>query len=151
MALRFDVVPDVFELTVCADEKGATDDAEERTAEELLHAARPIGFDRFEIGIAEEIEIQLLLGFEAGLDFDGVAAHSQDDHAKLVELPFCVAKLGRFNRSAGRVRLRIEEEHDAFAEMVGERDVVAGVVLQAKRGGFVAYFKHVRILRRAIR
>jgi hypothetical protein len=35
--------------------------------------------------------------------------------------------------------------------MVGERDVVAGVVLQAKRGGFVAYFKHVRILRRAIR
>jgi hypothetical protein len=35
--------------------------------------------------------------------------------------------------------------------MVGERDVVACVVLQAERGGFVAYFEHVRILRRAIR
>ncbi len=115
MAFRFDVVPDVFELAVGADQKCAADDAEERAAEEFLHAARAVGFDRFEIGIAEEIEVEFLLGFEAGLGFDGVAAHTQDDHAQLVEFFLCVAKLGRFDRSTGSVGFGIEEEDDAFA------------------------------------
>ena len=81
MAFRFDVVPDVFEFAVGADEKGAADDAQERAAEESFHAARAVGFDRFEIGVAEKIEVEFLLGFEAGLGFDGVAAHAEDDHA----------------------------------------------------------------------
>jgi hypothetical protein len=54
----------------------------------------------------------------------------------------CVAKLGRFRRSTGSVGFGIEEEDDAFAGEVGERDVVAGVVFQAECRGFVAYFKH---------
>jgi len=62
------------------------------------------------------------------LGFDGIAAHAENDHAKLVELPFCVAKLGRFRCSAGSVGFRIEKKHDAFAEEVGERDVSASVV-----------------------
>ena len=45
----------------------------------------------------------------------------------------------------------IEEEGDSFAEIVGQGDVVAGVILQAECRGFVADFEHVRILRRAIR
>ena len=140
MALGFDVVPDVFKLAVRADEESASHDAEKRFAEELLHAARAVGFDRFKIRIAQEIEVEFLFGFERGLSFDGVAAHAENDHAKLVELLFCVAKLGRFNGSAGGVGLRIEEEHDAPAAEFGERNVVADVVLQTKCGGFVAYF-----------
>ena len=46
MALRLDVVPDVFELPVGADEESAADNAEKRVAEKFLHAARPVGFDR---------------------------------------------------------------------------------------------------------
>lgn len=145
MAFCFDVVPDVFEFAVRADEKGAADNAEKRPAEEFLHAARAVGFDRFEIGIAEKIEVKFLLSFEAGLGFDGVTAHSEDDHVQFVELLFCVAKLGRFNRSTGSVGLWIEKEHDAFAEVVGESDFVACVVLQAKCGGFVADFQHVHL------
>ena len=128
MALRSDIVPNVFEVAVGADKKGAANNAEKRTTEEFLHAARAVGFDRFEIGIAEEIEVELLLGFEAGLRFDGVAAHAEDDHAEFIELLFCVAKLGRFDRSAGSIGFRIEKEDYAFAEMVGEGDVVARVV-----------------------
>ena len=81
MALRSDVVPNVFEVAVGADEKRAANNAEKRAAEEFLHAARAVGFDRFEIGIAEQIEVELLLGLEAGLRFEGVAAHAEDDHA----------------------------------------------------------------------
>jgi hypothetical protein len=80
------------------------------------------------------------------LGFDGVAAHSEDDHTQLVELFFCVAKLGRFNGSAGSIGLWIKEEHDALAEVVGERDVVARVILQPKCGGFIACFKHVHLV-----
>ena len=143
MALRFDVVPNVFELAFRADEERAADNAEERTAKESLHAARAVGFDSLQIRIAQEIEVEFLVGFEGGLRFDGVAAHAQDDHAKLVELLFCVTKLGRLGRSAGSVGFRIEKQHDAFAEVVRESDVLAGVVLQAKCGGFAAYFEHI--------
>ncbi len=118
MAFGFDVVPDVFELAVGSNEKSTANDSQERAAEEFLHAARAVGFDVFQIGIAEEIEVKFLFGFEGGLRFDGVAAHSQNNHAKLIELLFCVAKLGRFRRSTRSVGFGIEKQHDAFANEV---------------------------------
>lgn len=145
MPLGFDVVPDVFELAVQANEEGAADNAEKRAAKEFLHAPRAVGFDRFQVRIAEEIEVEFLFGFEGGLCFDRIAAHTKDDHAKLIELLLCVAKLGRFRRSTGSVCFRIEKENDPFAEEVRERDLVAGVILQAKYGGFVACFEHVHL------
>ena len=81
VAFHFDVVPDVFEFAVGADQKGAANDAQERAAEESFHAACAVGFDRFEIGVAEKIEIEFLLGFETGLGFHGIAAHTKDDYA----------------------------------------------------------------------
>jgi len=81
-----------------------------------------------------------LLGFKGGLCLDGVAAHAEDDYAELVEILFCVAKLGRFGRSAGSVGFGIEEEDDTFAEEAGKSDFVAGVVLQAEGGRFVTDF-----------
>jgi hypothetical protein len=61
-----------------------------------------------------------LFGFEAGLGFHGIAAHAEDDYAELVEVFFCVAKLGRFGRSAGSVGFGVEEKDEAFAGEVGE-------------------------------
>ena len=118
VAFGFDVVPDLFEFAVSANEKSAANDSQERSAEKFLHAARAVSFDRFQIWIAEEIEVEFLLGFECGLRFDGVAAHTEDDHSEFVELFFCVAKLGRFSRSTGSVGFRIEKQHDAFAKEV---------------------------------
>lgn len=109
MAFGADFVPDFLQFAVGANEVRAADDAKERFAEEFLHAARAVGFDGFEVRITEKIEVELVLGFEAGLRFDGVAAHAEDDHAELVELLFCVAKLGRFDRSTGGVGFRIEK------------------------------------------
>lgn len=140
MAFGADFVPDFFDFAVRADEECATDNAEERAAEKFLHAARAVGFDGFQVGIAEKIEIEFVFGFEAGLGFDGVAAHAEDDGVELVELLFCVAKLGRFDRSTRSIRFWIEEEDDAFAAEVGERDFRASVVLNAECGGFIAFF-----------
>ncbi len=69
--------------------------------------------------------------------------HSQDGHAQLVELLFCVAKLGRFGRSTGSIGFRIEEKHYSFAEKIGKRDIIASVIFQAKCGGFVANLEHM--------
>ena len=143
MAFRFDVVPDAFDFPIRTDEERASNDAEERTAEKCFHAARAVSFDRFQIGIAEKIEVEFKFRFERGLGFHRVAAHAEDDHAKLVKLLFCVAKLGRFDGSTGSIGFRVEKEQDALAAEVGEGDVVAGVVLQSECGGFVAYFEHV--------
>jgi len=120
VAFRRDGIPDVFEIAVDADEESASHNSEKRFAEKFLHAARAEGFDGFQIRIAEKIEVEFLLGFEGGLCFDGVAAHSEDDHAQLVELLFCVTKLGRFDRSTGSVGFGIEKEDDSFPEKVGE-------------------------------
>ena len=120
MAFRRDGVPDVFELAIGADQECASHNSEKRFAEKFLHAARAEGLDGFQIWIAKEIEVEFLLGFEGGLGFDGVTAHAENDHAQLIELLFCVTKLGRFDRSTGSVGFGIEKEDDSFPEKVGE-------------------------------
>ena len=140
MAFGFYLVPDFFDFALGADEKGAADDAEERAAEEFLHAARAVGFDGFQVGIGEEIEVEFEFGFEIGLGFHGIAAHAEDDGVELVEVLFCVAKLGRFDRSTGSVGFGVEKEDYALAAEVGEGDFGAGVVLEAEGGSFIAWF-----------
>ena len=57
MTLGADFVPVFLDIAVGPDEERASDDAEERFAEELFHAANAVGFDGVEIGIAEKVEI----------------------------------------------------------------------------------------------
>ena len=140
MAFGADFIPDFFDFAVGADQKCAADDVEERAAEEFLHAARAIGLDRFQIGIAEKIEIEFIFGFKAGLRFDRVAAHAEDHGVELIEVLFCVAKLGRFGGSTRSIGFWIEEEDYAFAAEVGEGDFGAGVVFEPECGSFIAFF-----------
>ena len=144
MTLGADLVPDSFDLSVGTDEKRTAHDAEEGFAEEFFHAARAVGFNGLELGIAEKIEINFELGFEAGLSFDGIRARAENHRTQFVELLLCVAKLGRFNGSTGSVGLRIEVEDHTFAEKVRKRDFFAMVILQAKVRRFVTYFEHER-------
>ena len=68
-----------------------------------------------------------MLDLEGGLGIDGVGAHPEDGDAVLVEIFFCVAKLGRFDGSTGGVGFGVEEEQDALADEVFERDGLAVV------------------------
>jgi hypothetical protein len=115
MAFGFDEGPDVFDFAGFADQEGAADDAHEGAAHELFFLPGAELLDGFVGGIAEEWEIEILLGLERGLGFDGIGAQAKDGDAELVEFFFCVTKLGRFDRSTGSVGFGVEEEKDALA------------------------------------
>jgi hypothetical protein len=138
VAFGFDEGPDVFDFAGFADEEGAADDAHEGAAHELLFLPGAEFLDGFVGGIAEQGEIEILLGLEGGLGIDGIGAHAEDGDAVLVELFFCVAKLGRFDGSTGSVGFGVEEEEDALTGEVFERDGFVFVGFQAEGGGFGA-------------
>ena len=109
VAFGFDEGPDVFDFAGFADEEGAAHDAHEGAAHELFFLPGAELLDGFVRGVAEQKEIEILLGLEGGLGIDGIGAHAEDGDAVLVEISFCVAKLGRFDGSTGSVGFGIEE------------------------------------------
>jgi hypothetical protein len=74
------------------------------------------------------------------LGFDGIGAHAEDGYAEIVEIFFCVSKLGRFDGSTGSVGFRVEKEEDLPAGEVLEGDGLAVVGWEAEGGGFGADF-----------
>jgi len=57
-------------------------------------------------------------------------------------LPLCVTKLGRFDGSTGSAGFGEEEEKDALAGEVLERELLAFVGFETEGGGFGTYFEH---------
>ena len=142
VSFGFDGGPDGFDFAGLADEERAADDAHEFASHELLLLPGAVGFDGFVIGIAEQREIKFEFGLEQGLGLDRVGTGAEDGHFELVELLFCVAKLGRFDDSTGGVGFGEEKEEDALAPEVFEGDGSVFVGWQAERGGFVAGLEH---------
>jgi hypothetical protein len=116
----FDEGPDMFDFAGFADEEGAADDAHGSAAHELFFLPGAELGDEFVVGVAEQGEIQILLGLEGGLGFDEIGAEAEDGHVELVEVFLCVTKLGRFDGSTGGVGFGVEEEEDALTGEVGE-------------------------------
>ncbi len=127
MAFGSDERPDFLDFAGFADEEGAADDAHMGAAHEMLFLPGAEFLDGFVGGVAEQREIEILLGLEGGLGFDGIGAHAEDGDAEIVEFLFCVTKLGRFDGSTGGAGFGVEEEEDALAGEVLERDVFAFV------------------------
>jgi hypothetical protein len=138
VAFGFDERPDVFDFASFADEERAADDAHEGAAHELFFLPGAKFLDGFVGGVAQKGKIEILLGLEGGLGFDGVGAEAEDGNTQLVEVFFCVAKLGRFDGSTGSVGLGIEEEKDALAGEVFQGEFAAVVGFQAEGWGFGA-------------
>jgi hypothetical protein len=115
MAFGLDEGPDVFDLAGFADEEGAADNAHEGASHKLFFLPGAEFLDGFVGGIAEQGEIQILFGLERGLGFYGIGAQAEDGDAKFVEIFFCVAKLGRLDRSTGSVGFGVEEQENALA------------------------------------
>ena len=109
MAFGFDWVPDLFDFAVGADEKTAADNSLEEAAHEFLATPRAVGFDHFVSGIAEQGKIELPLVAEILQGLHGIGAGSEDGDTQLIELRFCVTKLGRFDRSTRSIRFREKE------------------------------------------
>jgi hypothetical protein len=109
MAFGSDEGPEFFDFAGFVDEEGTADDAHEGAAHELFFLPGPELLDGFVRWIAEQGEIEILLFLEGGLGFDGIGAHADDGDAELVEIFFCVTKLGRFYRSTGGVGFGVKE------------------------------------------
>jgi hypothetical protein len=77
------------------------------------------------------------------LGFDGIGAHAEDGDAELVEIFFCVTKLGRFDRSTGGVCFGKEKKEDALAVEIFQGEFFALVRLETEIGGFSAWFQHL--------
>jgi len=140
VAFGFDEGPDIFDFAGLADEEGAADDAHEGTAHELFFLPGAELCDGLVSRVAEQRKIDLVLGFEGGLGFDGIRAHAEDGHAEFVEFLLCVAKLGRFDGSTGGVGLGVEEEEDALALEIRQGDKRVVVGFETEAGGFGAGF-----------
>jgi len=140
VAFGFDEGPDIFDFAGLADEEGAADDAHEGTAHELFFLPGAELCDGLVSGIGEQRKIEIVLGLERGLGFDGVGAHAEDGHTVLVEVFFCVTKLGRFDGSTGGVGLGVEEEEDALALEIRQGDKRVVVGFETEAGSFGAGF-----------
>jgi hypothetical protein len=142
MAFGFDEGPDVLDLAGLADEERAANDAHEFAAHKLFLLPRAKLLNGSVRRIAEKREIEILLGLEGGLGFNGIGAEAQDGDVKFVEFLFCVTKLGRFNRSTGSVGFRIEEDQDALTGEILEGKNGAVVGGKTEGGSFDAGFEH---------
>jgi hypothetical protein len=87
-----------------------------------------------------------LLELETGESFHGIGAHAQDHAVHFFKLLGGVTKLGRFGRSTGSTRFWKEKKDNVLALKVLQRDVVALIGRDRKRGGVVADSEHRSIL-----
>jgi len=140
VALGFDEGPNFFDFSGFADEEGAADDAHEGAAHELFFLPGAKFCDGLVSRVAEQRKIDLVLGFERSLRFDGIGAHAEDGHIVLVELFLCVTKLGRFDGSTGSVGFGVEEEEDAVALEIGQGDKCVVIRFETEAGGLGAGF-----------
>jgi hypothetical protein len=83
-----------------------------------------------------------LLYFETGEGFFWVGAGADDSDIQLVELLFCVTKLGRFGRSTGGVGFWKEKEQYAFTAEIRKRQLAAVVCFQLKVWSFITDLQH---------
>jgi hypothetical protein len=81
VAFGSDEGPDGFDFAGFADEEGAADDAHVGTAHEMFFLPGAEFLDGFVGGVAEQGEIEILLGLEGGLGFDGIGAQAEDGDA----------------------------------------------------------------------
>jgi hypothetical protein len=140
VAFGFDKGPNFLDFAGLADKEGAANDAHEGAAHELFFLPGAEFCDGLVGGVGKQRKIELVLGLERGLRFDGIGAHAEDSHAEFVELLLCVAKLGRFDGSTGGVGFGVEKEENALALEVSQGDKRVVVRFETEAGSFGAGF-----------
>jgi hypothetical protein len=136
VSFGFDEGPDFLDFAGFADEEGAADDAHESAAHELLFLPGAEFCDGLVSWVGEQRKIDLVLGLERSLRFDGIGAHADDGYTVFIEVILCVTKLGRFDRSTRGVGLGVEKKEDALAVKIGKGEICSVVGFEAEAGGF---------------
>jgi hypothetical protein len=140
VALGRGLLPDFSHLSVWADEAGTADNPQKILSEKTFHAAGPVGLNGLEFRVAQEREVQLVLGAEFDHGVRRIRRTAEHDGVELFELCLGVTKLGRFGGSTGRESLGKEIKQNEFAAEIGKRRLRAVVGCQAEVRSFVAFF-----------
>jgi len=138
VACGLDLIEDVNEALVGADEVGGALDAFDELAVHVLGLDEVVAVNELHVGIGEEVVGKVVLVFEFFLVFDGVAGDAEDDDALFLELLEGVAEAAGLYGAAGGVGAWVEEEDDGLAFEVGEGDFFAVLVLEGEVFYFVA-------------
>ncbi len=144
MAVDLDVAPDRLDLPVLPDEERRADRADGLLPVGLLGAPRADGFHQSVVGVAEELDLQLLVVDEAPVGFDGILADSDDRYVPEHELGDAGGERLRLPGASGAAVLRIEVHHVPDALECGAVQLLAVLVLQPEARECVAYFHGIR-------
>ena len=120
VALDLDRVPDPRDPPVGADQEGAAHDAHRHLAVELLLAPDAPGARDGAVHVRHQREGQALLGGEALVAGDGVAAHADDQRVGGLELRGEVAEVARLDGAARGGVAGVEVDDDGAAGGGGE-------------------------------
>jgi hypothetical protein len=133
---RRDLVVDVLHLAVLAD------DDRDPLGRARLRVGRAVGDRELLVDVAQQRIRELALRAEGAVRGLVVERRAEDGDALLVELGLQVTEALAFGRSAGRVGLGVEPEHQRLAGELGERARAAFVVAHGERGSGGADGEH---------
>lgn len=137
MAFGFHLAESLLQLSIRADHERAPLDAHHLLAVHVLFLPDFESLGDFLFGIGEQCEVQFVFVREFLLRFGFIRRDAQYDCAGFLELLVVVTKLGRFNRSTGRIGLGKEIEDHGFALEILQRHLLAVLVEQSEVGRFI--------------
>src|ERR1700730_13873532 len=106
--LGFGGFPDFFHFSAGTDQDRAAHDSEKCFSEKTLDAAGVVSFDDREVRIAEQREVESLLGLEFRLRVHRIGAAAKDNRVELVEFRFHFSKLDCLCGASRRARLGVK-------------------------------------------
>ncbi len=132
---------DVLDTAVGADQERGALHAEVLAAIHTFLFPDAVGFGGGMVGVGNQGERQVVLGFEFRLRRGIVGRGADHDRAVFVEGFGVLTELDGFRRSAGGIGLGEEIQNDAAAAQGRERERLAGIIERVDVGRGVALFQ----------
>ena len=136
MTGRLHVFEDMHDLSVRTDEECRARNAHHFAAIHVLFFEDAEFLRDLPFLVGQQGVRQVVLFFKLELCLRRVGGDAENDQSGLLQFAVCVAEPARFNGSAGRVGLGIEEQHNVLAAELIERNWVSVFIRQREVGSF---------------
>jgi len=137
---------DVLDFAAGSDDKSGPGDTHYFLAVHIFFLDDAVGFGDFFIGIGEQGKRQLELILEFLLGFGCVGGDTEEDGTGFLNLFVGIAEGAGLDGASGRIRARIEVEHDYFAAQVFQREFLAVLIVQRKFRSLIIDVDHEHLI-----
>ncbi len=144
VTVDLDVAPDRLDLPVLPDEERRADGSDGLLAVGLLDPPGPDRLQQGVVGVAEELDLQLLVVDEAPVGFGRILADPDDGDVPEHELGDAGGERLRLPGASGGAVLRVEVDHVPDALEGGAVQLLAVLVLEPEARECIAYFHGIR-------